>query len=60
MGDKLYRKINSPHYYLLVSDIPDIVTEFGEQYSISRKDEMFGPINKPLPNGIDQGLSDAI
>ena len=26
---------------------------------MSRKDEMFGPINKPLPNGIGQGLSDA-
>ena len=56
----LYRRINSPHYYLLVSDIQDVVTEFGEQYSVQRNSEMFGPISRPLPNGIGQRLDDAI
>ena len=60
IGDRLYRRINSPHYYLLVSDIPDVVTEFGEQYSVQRSGEMFGPISRPLPSGIGQRLNDAI
>ena len=52
IGDRLYRRINSPHYYLLVSDIPDVVTEFGKQYSVQRNGEMSGPISRPLPNKI--------
>ena len=60
IGDRLYRRINSPHYYLLVSDIPDVVTEFGEQYSVQRNGEMFGPISSPQPNRIGQRLDDAI
>ena len=60
IGDGLYRSINSSHYYLLVSDIPDVVTEFGEQYSVQRNGEMFGLISRPLPNGIGQRLDDAI
>ena len=57
IGDRLYRRINSPHYYLLVSDIPDVVTEFGEQYSVQINGEMFGGL---LSNGIGQRLDDAI
>ena len=60
IGDRLYRRINSPHYYLLVSDIPDVVTEFGEQYSVQINGEMFGPIGGLLPNGIGQRLDGAI
>ena len=60
IGDRLYRRINSPHYYLLVSDIPDVVAELGEQYNAQRNGETFGPISRPLPNGIGQRLDDAI
>ena len=60
IGDRLYRRINSPHYYVLVSDIPDVVTKFGEKYSVQINGEMFGPIGGLLPNGIGQRLDDAI
>ena len=36
------------------------MTKFGEQYSVQRNGEMFGPISRPLPNGIGQRLDDAI
>ena len=36
------------------------MTEFGEQYSVQRSGEMFGPISRPLPSGIGQRLDDAI
>ena len=60
IGDRLYRRINSPHYYLLISDIPDVVTEFGEQYSVQINGEMFELIGGLLPNGIGQRLDDVI
>ena len=43
-SDRLYNRINCPHDYLLVSDVPNVVTEFGEQYTVTRSGELFGPI----------------
>ena len=36
ISDRLYRRINSPHHYLLVSDIPDVVREL--ENNIARKE----------------------
>ena len=60
IGDRLYQRINCSHAYLLVSDIPNIITEFGEQYSITRNSELFGPIKNTLPAGIGQELDQSI
>ena len=48
IGDMLYNKINCPHAYLLVSDIPDIVKVFEQKYSVTRNGALFGQI-KALP-----------
>ena len=60
IGDRLYQRINCPHDYLLVSDVPNVVTEFGEQYSITRNTELFGPIKNTLPGGIGQELDHSV
>ena len=60
IGDRFYRRINSPHDYLLISDIPDIVTEFGENYTVTRSSEMFGSVVCALHDRIGQELGDAI
>ena len=59
-GDRLYCRINSQHDYLLVNDIPDVITEFGEQFSISKNGEMFGMLIKGQFNGIGQELDVAL
>ena len=59
-GDRLYSRINSQHYYLLVNDIPEVITGFGEQYSISKSGEMFGLLTKGQFDGIGQELHVAI
>ena len=59
-GDRLYSRINSKHDYLLVNDIPDVITEFGEQYSIDKNGEMFGLLTKGQFDGIGQELHIAL
>ena len=59
-GDRLYNRINCPHDYLLVSDIPDIVKEFEEQYSVTRSDELFGQITNSPYDDIGQELDYSI
>ena len=60
IDDKLYQRINCSHVYLLVSDVPNIITGFEEQYSITRNSELFGPIKNTLPAGIGQELDQSI
>ena len=45
---------------LLVSDIPDIVKEFREQYSVTRNGEFFGPITNAPCDHIGQELDYSI
>ena len=44
----------------MISDIPDIVTEFEEHYSVTRSSEMFGSVVCALHDRIGQELGDAI
>ena len=41
-ANKLYLTIHSSHDYLMISDIPDVVTEYGGHYKINKYKEMFG------------------
>ena len=45
---------------MLVNDIPEIITEFGEQYRITRGNKVFGLLSKGLLDGIGQDSDDAI
>ena len=58
-GNKLYLTIDSNHDYLMINDIPDVVTEYGGHYKINKYKEMFGTLGE---NEIDVGtnLIDAI
>ena len=56
IGDMLYNKINCPHAYLLVSDIPDIVKVFEQKYSVTRNGELFGQITSSPCDQIGQEL----
>ena len=60
-GDRLYSRINSKqHDYLLMNDFPDVITEYGEQYSIGKNGEMFGWLTKGQFDGIGQELHFAL
>ena len=41
-SNRLYMKILKTHEYLLVTDIGNTVTEYGQRYSIEICKEMFG------------------
>ena len=56
IGDILYNKINCPHDYLLVSDIPDIVKVFDQKYSVTRNGELFGQITSSSCDQIGQEI----
>ena len=56
IGDILYNKINCPHDYLLVSDVPDIVNVFDQKYSVTRNGEMFGQITSSSCDQIGQEI----
>ena len=45
-GNKLYLTIHSSHDYLMISDIPDVVTEYGGHYKINKYKEMFGTLGE--------------
>ena len=45
-GNKLYLTIHSSHDYLMISDIPDVVTENGGHYKINKYKEMFGTVGE--------------
>ena len=40
-GNNLYQTIKSPHDYLLVSDIPNFIAEFGGYYKVTTSSELF-------------------
>ena len=58
-GNKLYLTIHSSHDYLMISDIPDVVTEYGGHYKINKYKEMFGTLGENEIN-IGTNLIDAI
>ena len=60
IGDRLYNRINCPHDYILVSDIPDVVKEFGQQYSVTRNGGLFGQIKNGPCDQIGQELDYSI
>ena len=58
-GNKLYLTIHSSHDYLMISDIPDVVTEYGGHYNINKYKEMFGTLGENEIN-VGTNLIDAI
>ena len=58
-GNKPYLTIHSSHDYLIISDIPDVVTEYGGHYNINRHKEMFGKLGENEIN-VGTNLIDAI
>ena len=58
-GNKLYLTIHSSHDYLIISDIPDVVTEYGGYYNINKYKEMFGTLGENEIN-VGTNLIDAI
>ena len=49
-----------PHITIYLYMTSQMLCQFGDQYSVQRSGEMFGPISRPLPSGIRQRLDDAI
>ena len=58
-GNELYLTIHSSHDYLMISDIPDVVTEYGRHYKINKYKEMFGTLGENEIN-VGTNLIDAI
>ena len=57
-GNKLYLTIHSSHDYLMISDIPDVVKEYGG-HNINKYKEMFGTLGENEIN-VGTNLIDAI
>ena len=58
-GNKLYLTTHSSHDYLMISDIPHVVTEYGGHYKINKYKEMFGTLGENEIN-VGTNLIDAI
>ena len=59
-GNVLYKSINLPHDYLLISDIPNIIETFGKEYQIHNIKEIFGTLGNNNSEGIGESLEEAI